>query len=203
MFLKYVFNISYFSIVVVATVVVATFVKKLLDRSFEKSSRFIKTDPTHYKFLKHFISFLIYLGLAIYAVPSLRTLSLSLFTGAGIFAAIIGFASQQAFANIINGIFIVVFKPFRVDDHLEVRNNISGIVEDITLRHTVLRSGENKRIIIPNAIIGQEIIINSNIIDERIAKSIEFTVLDTTDINEACRIISEECANHPLTLDMR
>ncbi|HEX8548095.1 MAG TPA: mechanosensitive ion channel family protein [Cytophagaceae bacterium] len=206
MFLKYIFNITYFTIVIVATILVATLVKKLLNRFFLRSSSFIKTDPTNYKFLKHFISFLIYLigfGIAIYAIPSLRTLSLSLFTGAGIFAAIIGFASQQAFANIINGIFIIIFKPFRVDDHLEVRNNISGVVEDITLRHTILKSGENKRIMIPNSIIGQEIIINSNIIDERICKSIEFVVMESTDINLASRIISQQCADHPLTLDLR
>ncbi len=43
-------------------------------------------------------------------------MGLSLFAGAGIFAAILGFTSQQVFSNIISGIFIVISKPFRVGD---------------------------------------------------------------------------------------
>jgi len=68
--------------------------------------------------------------------------------GAGILAVAVGFASQAALSNIISGVFVVIFKPFRVGDRLKI-NELTGVVEDITLRHTVIRDLENKRIIIP------------------------------------------------------
>ncbi|MFN6946815.1 MAG: mechanosensitive ion channel family protein [Cytophagaceae bacterium] len=203
---RYVFQIFYILIVLALTIIVASIVRKLVHRFFDKSSKLLRSDPTQYKFLKHFISGLIYLigiGIAIHAIPSLRSLSLSLFTGAGIFAAIIGFASQQAFSNIVSGIFIVIFKPFRVDDRLEMRGTIVGVVEDITLRHTVLRNFENRRIIIPNSVIGQEIIFNANIMDERTCRLMDFNIGADSDMDHAISIIQEEALAHPECIDAR
>ena len=58
--------------------------------------------------------------------------------------AIIGFASQKAFSNIISGIFILIFKPFRVKDTIEFLDSTKGVVEEITLRHTIIRNYENR-----------------------------------------------------------
>ena len=60
------------------------FLKVLLDRYFRRRSRIIHVDPTQYSFLKHLVSAIIYIlgiGLAVHTVPSLRSLSLSLFDG--------------------------------------------------------------------------------------------------------------------------
>ena len=124
-----------------------------------------------------------------YFTPSLRALGTTIFAGAGIFAAIIGFASQQAFSNIIGGIFIVIFKPFRVGDLIEIGVASKGTVEDITLRHTVIRDFENKRIVIPNSAISSETILNSHLKDGRINRRIEFRVFLDTDIDRAIEII--------------
>ena len=56
------------------------------------------------------------------------------------------FKCQTVMSNIISGIFIVIFKPFRVDDLVTVGEKLRGKVEDITLRHTVIRDFENKSI---------------------------------------------------------
>ncbi|WMJ71686.1 mechanosensitive ion channel family protein [Cytophagaceae bacterium ABcell3] len=201
-FLRVIFIFS----ILIATYLCAAVVRKILTRFFDNNSLLLKADPTQYKFLKHLISALIYLigvGVAIYSIPALRSLSLSLFTGAGIFAAIIGFASQQAFSNIVSGIFIVIFKPFRVDDRLEIRGNITGVVEDITLRHTVLRNFENRRVIIPNSVIGQEVIYNANITDERTCRLMDFMVGGESNIDHAIQVIQEEALAHPELIDMR
>lgn len=165
-FLEIVLTFTHIVVILIGTIVVAKLAGRFFTRFFNKSSRFIKTDPTNYNFVKYLLIAVIYnigTGIAISVIPALKTLSVSLFTGAGILAAILGFASQQAFSNIVSGIFIVIFKPFRVGDRLEIRNTITGMVEDITLRHTVLRSPENKMIFIPNSVIQQEIIINADI----------------------------------------
>lgn len=93
---------------------------------------------------------------AVYETNALRTVATSLLAGAGILAVAVGFASQQALSNIVSGIMIVIFKPFRVNDRLNIGTTFNGIVEDITLRHTVIRDFENKRIIVPNMVISQE-----------------------------------------------
>jgi len=102
-------------------------------------------------------------------MPNLRALASSFLAGAGILAVAVGFASQHALGNIISGVFIVIFKPFRVTDRVKLRE-LTGVVEDITLRHTIIRDFENKRIIIPNFLISEEIIVNSNFEDDRICK---------------------------------
>ena len=107
------------ALIIVATILLRLLVVKLFNKYITKSTKEVKNDPTNYKFLKHAISALIYIigfSIAIYTVPALRTLANSLLAGAGILAVAIGFASQQAFSNIISGIFIIIFKPFRVND---------------------------------------------------------------------------------------
>ena len=102
----------------------------------------------------------------------MKSLGTALFAGAGILAVIVGFASQKAFANIISGIFILISKPFKMSDIIEFTDGKKGVVEEITLRHTIIKDYENRRIIIPNSIISEETIINSNIQDEKIRKHI-------------------------------
>jgi small-conductance mechanosensitive channel len=139
----------------------------------------------------------------VYAVPNLRTVANSLLAGAGILAVAVGFASQHALSNIISGIFIVVFKPFRVNDRLHIRNQFNGIVEDITLRHTVIRDFQNRRILIPNSVISDEVIVNSDFEDDKICKFFEVGISYDSDIDRARAIIQEEALAHPLLLDNR
>ncbi|MBN2014749.1 MAG: mechanosensitive ion channel family protein [Candidatus Altiarchaeota archaeon] len=194
------------AIIVVTTFIVAKFVRRILDRSFNKSSELLQVDPTRYNFLKHLISAVIYtvgLGIAIYSIKDLRTLSLSIFAGAGVIAVIIGFASQQAFSNVVSGLFISIFQPFRVGDRIKIKEDISGIVEDINLRHTVIKTFENKRIVIPNSIIGNEVIENAQLGDERICKFVEFGISYDSDIDKAMNIMKDEAIKHPDFLDKR
>jgi small conductance mechanosensitive channel len=163
-------------------------------------------DPTNYLFFQHIITASIYIAgfsAALYMIPSLRTLSASLLAGAGIFAVAIGFASQKAFSNIISGLFIVIFKPFRIHDRLSIGNDISGVVEDITLRHTVVRSYENKRFVIPNSYISEQVLVNADITDPEIRKFVFFKVDYQTDLTQAIQIIRDLAENHVLTIDNR
>jgi small-conductance mechanosensitive channel len=142
--------------------------------------------------------------LALYSIPQLRGLSASIFAGSGVLAIIIGFASQQAFANIVGGIFIALFKPFRIGDRIKfVDKEFIGFVEDITLRHTVIRTIDHKRIIVPNSVINSEVIENANIIDEKTIKFFDIGISYDSDVDKAILIIKEEAVKHPLFLDNR
>ena len=178
----------------------------MIRKSYQTASDILHIDPTRYKFFRNAASLAIW-ALAITAIvsliPKLRTLAISLFATAGILVAVIGFAAQAAFANIIGGIFIVMFKPFRVGDFIRVGQFEFGTVEDITLRHTVLLSFENKRIIIPNSTVSSETILNETISDSRICKWIEVGVSHDSDYDRAMDIMREVAENHPDCVDAR
>lgn len=191
--------------IILITIMVAYLVNRFFKRLILRSSTEINNDLTNYQFLMHIINALIYMigfSIAIYSIPELKTLANSLLAGAGILVMALGFASQQALSNIISGIFVVIFKPFRVNDRIKIRE-LMGVVEDITLRHTVIRDFENKRIIIPNSLISDEIIVNSNFGNEKICKFIDIGISYDSNITLAKKIMEEEVLNHPFHIDPR
>lgn len=180
---------------------------KLVKRAMSRKDHFIKIDSTQYKFLSHFIGGFIYffgILLAIYSIPALRGLATTIFASSGVLALIIGFASQQAFANIVSGIFIAIYKPFRIGDRLKfVDKDFIGKVEDITLRHTVIRTFDNKRIIVPNSVINSEVLENADIVDQKTVNYFEIGISYDSDIDKAMQIIKEEALKHPMFFDNR
>lgn len=181
-------------------------IRKILKIFINRYARRVSADATSFSFLKNSVGFIIYCVAAIYIlqyIPGLGEVKTAVFASAGIFAAIIGFAAQKAFANIVGGIFILIFRPFRVGDVIFIGTDYRGVVEEITLRHIIIRNYENRRIIIPNGIISDETIVNSSISDLRIKKHIEFTIDFSSDIDKAHQIIREEAEKHPLTIDVR
>ncbi len=165
----------------------------------------ITVDVTRHQFLKHalpMVLFCVGAALIIYFIPPLRAASKSWLAGAGIIALVIGFASQQAISNLVAGVFIAIFKPFRVGDWITVGDD-SGIVEDINLRHTQIVDFNNKRIIIPNSIISNERIHNADIEDRKVCEFLEVRISFDSDVDKAKGIIIDECSKHPLFLDNR
>lgn len=187
-------------------IVLTTIVRKIFNVVIRKNTSFLRVDHTKFNFLKNSVTVIIYsfaLFFVFSKIPALKDLGTALFASAGVLAAILGLASQKAFSNIISGIFIVSFKPFRVGDIIYLSSGQSGTVEDITLRHTVIRDFQNQRIIIPNHIISEETITNSSIGDERIRKHVEFNISYDSDVDLAEKIIVEEALKHPLHIDPR
>ena len=178
----------------------------LMTRRIKRASAILRVDPTRYSFLKNTVSVLIIgLGIAVVfnLIPELRKLALPIFAGAGVLAAVIGFASQQALSNIVGGIFIVIFRPFRVGDIIKIGQIHTGTVEDITLRHTIIRNFENKRIVIPNAIMNAEIIENAHLSDERVCIHLEIGISYSSSIDLAMEIMRNEAEKHSLSIDPR
>ncbi len=185
---------------------VAKFLRYLLGRFLKISTAKINVDATKYNFLKNAISFIVLivaLVVIFFVIPPLRAVGVTLFAGAGILTAIIAFTSQHAFANIVSGIFIVIFQPMRVGDLIRIGTDYFGTVEDITLRHTVIRNFENRRIIVPNSVISNETIVNSSIEDAKICNFVDFGISYGSDIDRAREIIQKLAIEHHLSLDER
>ncbi len=158
------------------------------------------------KFLRYIV--VIFIGLigaliASLAFPELKGIAQTALGGAGILALIVGFAAQEALANITGGLFIISFKPFRIGDLVKISDSMVGRVTDITLRHTIIRNFDNKMIVIPNAVINKEKIINYDLDEHKICERLEIGISYDSDIDLAKKIMREECENHPLILDNR
>jgi len=190
-----------------AVVMLTLFFVKISRKVMDSNHKLRELDPTQFTFIKHFLAGIIYfIGLlsAVYTIPSFRSLVVSIFAGSGVLAIIIGFASQQAFSNIVSGIFIAIFKPFRIGDRVKlIGKETFGMIEDITLRHTMIRTFENKRIIIPNSVISNEIIENSNIVEDKVCNHLEIGISYDSDEDKAIEIIREEAMKHPAFFDNR
>jgi len=73
----------------------------------------------------------------------------------------IGLALQGSLANFAGGVLILMFRPFRIGDWIEAQG-VSGTVDSIQIFHTVLRTGDNKTVIMPNGSLSNGIITNTN-----------------------------------------
>jgi len=190
----------------VAAVLLATYLfRQLFDnalkRRFKNITKQMDINKTSYTVMSKLTGVGIYLlgiGIAIYMVPSLRRLSIGIMASAGFLGIVIGFAAQEAMSNIISGVFIAIFTPFRVGDTINA-NAQYGTVEDITLRHTVIKTPDNERVIVPNTKILSNDIVNYSIIDEKSRFHVEIPISYRDDIDEAKDIILDEADNHPLT----
>jgi small conductance mechanosensitive channel len=194
------------AIVLVITFLVSLVLRFLMGRFLRGAARKLKVDPTRYNFFKNAVDFiLVFVAIVVIfrSIPPLRTLGTGLITGAGVLAAIVGFASQTAFSNIISGFFLVIFKPFSVGDRVKIGQLYAGDVEDITLRHTIIKDFENRRVIMPNSVISNETIINSTSVDEKICVFIELAVSSNTNLDNAITIIQDEAMKHRYFIDNR
>jgi len=197
--------VLYLGIVAVTTLVFASFVQTWFKRSISEKTK-NNEDATSYKFLRYVAIVGVYFVgalLAILAFPSLRGVAQTALGGAGVIAVIAGVASQEALANLVGGVFIISFKPFKIGDIIKVDESMVGTVTDITLRHTVIRNYENKMIVIPNSVINKEKLINYDLGERMCCQWIEIGISYDSDIDKAKHIMREECEDHPLLLDHR
>jgi small conductance mechanosensitive channel len=178
----------------------------LLKRAFTRAATRMKMDPTNYSFLKNTINFFVVVAGVLFLfnkIPEFKRIGSAMLAGAAILTAAIGFAAQQSVANIISGIFIILFKPFRVGDTVILPDANRGVVEDITLRHTVIRDPENRSIIVPNTTINSSTIINSTFADQPVCAFIEVGISYAADIDRAMSLMQDEVIKHPLLIDNR
>ena len=192
--------------IIASTIIIAVLFNWFLKRFVKENLIKHGQDLTRYLFTRHIVTALIYIigfSTALVQIPELKIVGHSLLAGAGVISLIAGLASQQALSNIMSGILIVVFKPFRINDKITLKGTFTGVVEDINLRQVVIRDYANNRIIIPNSVISSDIIVNAHLNDTKVCKMIEIGIGYESEMEQAIKILQEEVLNHPLSIDIR
>ncbi|SNZ03478.1 Mechanosensitive ion channel [Natronoarchaeum philippinense] len=123
----------------------------------------------------------------------------SLATIAAAGALAIGLAMQNIISNFVSGVFIYADKPFRIGDWIEWNGN-SGVVEDISLRVTRVRTFDNELLTVPNSDLTSNVVKNP-VAKEQLRLKFVFGIGYEDDIEQATDIIVEEAEDHPDILD--
>lgn len=180
-------------------------VNKAFRRTVETMTAAGNTNVTLISFVRYIVLAVIYFIGAVVIISSIPGASDSLaaiLASGGIVAVIVGFAAQETLGNVAGGVMILFFKPFVLGDFVRY-NDVSGTIEEITLRHTVIRTPQNKRIIIPNGTINGGILENANYGDSRICEFFNVGITYESDVEKAIAILRDEVMRNPLHLDVR
>ncbi|MGA8707709.1 MAG: mechanosensitive ion channel family protein [Steroidobacteraceae bacterium] len=123
-------------------------------------------DRTTMSFLQQFGSALIWvIMLILYAhlIPALRAMGTALLAGASVASVVIGLAAQSTLGNLVAGISITIYKPFRLGDTLQVATPTGteiGVVDAISLGYTTLRAPDGRLVVLPNALAASQVVLN-------------------------------------------
>ena len=150
----------------IALLVIGRWVVRLLTKLLDKLIMRAKVDEPLVKFITN----LAYVAMmALVVLAAINRLGIDTTSFAALIAAsglAVGFALQGSLSNFAAGVMIIIFKPFRVGNFVEA-GGTSGVVEEIQIFNTIMRTGDNKQSIVPNSNITGENITNFSAKDTR------------------------------------
>jgi small-conductance mechanosensitive channel len=123
------------------------------------------SDATGLAFASALVQVLAYLiGFVLYAhlVPALRSLGTALLAGVSVVSVVLGLAAQNTLANLIAGLSLVLYRPIRIGDRVQLntpKGMVTATVEMLTLGYTVLRDAELNEILVPNSVMMNNIVV--------------------------------------------
>jgi small-conductance mechanosensitive channel len=151
-------------IVVGAVILVTVVVARLVDRAIARR-QLAPEAITRYRVLRRSITTTIcFIGLlsALLVIPQVRAVAGGLLASSAVIGIVVGFASQRTLGNFVAGVLIAFTQPLRLGDTVVVENT-EGVVEEIGLIYTFVRTEGDDRLVIPNEKLASDTIRNSTI----------------------------------------
>lgn len=145
---------------------VGRWVAGLIVRSIATVMQKNNMDRTLETFICNLVRMTLILFVVIAAVNQLGIQTTSLIAVLGAAGLAVGLALQGSLSNFASGVLIILFRPYKVGDYIEGAG-VAGSVEDMQILTTVLRTSDNKRVIVPNSQIMGSIITNYSSNDQR------------------------------------
>src|ERR671939_864432 len=180
-------------VVVGAVLLVTAVVARLLDSRIARR----QLDPvqrTRYRVLRRSVaSAVVAVGLlsALLVIPQVRAVAGGLLASSAVVGLVIGFASQRTIGNLVAGVLIAFTQPLRLGDEVEVEGT-EGVVEEIGLTYTWLRTRDNDRLVVPNEKLASGTIRNSTIRSPETLAEVTVEVPLTADLRAVVAALMEE-----------
>lgn len=164
-----------------------------------------ETGKTHFLTrIKNLFLFLLIGAGILSQFESMQSISNALLASSGIIAIVLGLAGQEAASNLINGMMIIIYHPYKIGDFIRLNDyQIKGYVIDITMRHTLIKTIENTNLYVPNSITNKAIVENVNERPEPLITPVYINVDTDSDVELVKRLIIEETLKSPLFIDSR
>jgi small conductance mechanosensitive channel len=151
-------------IIVGVVLLVTTVVARLIDRRIGR--RDLPPEAmTRYRVLRRSVTTTIFfVGLlsALLVIPQVRAVAGGLLASSAVVGIVVGFASQRTLGNFVAGLLIAFTQPLRLGDEVEIEGT-QGVVEEIGLIYTFVRTDNDDRLVIPNEKLASDTIRNSTI----------------------------------------
>jgi small-conductance mechanosensitive channel len=175
--------------------------KSMVTRAIQRDRRGLldRTAAPYVVQLLRMLLYLIALLLYTHVVPVLNGVGTALLAGAGVTSVVLGLAAQNTLSNLIAGMTLLLYRPFQVGDRVQVNAPTgleTGVVEIITLGYTMLRTGDNRRIVVPNSLMATQVTVNLTSVDPRILVAIPLRVGYGADLEKARKILLELAKAH-------
>jgi small-conductance mechanosensitive channel len=185
----------------VGTLVLVFVVVFLVDQAFKRRGRRMaervtggRIDPTlqtRLRFVRRVVEagiIVIGVATALSQFTALDRFAASVLASSAIAAAVIGFAAQQSLGNIIAGVVLAITQPIRIGDQIAF-GEYEGVVEDMRLSHTILETGPNVRVIVPNGVLSQSVVRNDSIVTSTVGVETELWLSPDSDELRALEVI--------------
>jgi small-conductance mechanosensitive channel len=147
-----------------AVFVVAAAVATLVDRRMSRK-QLAPEAVTRYRVLRRSVmTGIVVVGLlsALLVIPQVRAVAGGILASSAVIGLVVGFASQRTLGNFVAGLLIAFTQPLRLGDRVAIED-IEGVVEEIGLTYTFIRTDEGARLVIPNEKLASDTIRNSTI----------------------------------------
>jgi small conductance mechanosensitive channel len=162
---------------------------KILMNLLGRGLRKAKVDLMLINFVCSILNVLLLLIVIVASLDQLGVDTTSLIAVVGAAGLAVGLALQDSLKNFAAGVLLIVFRPFKEGDFVEA-GGISGIVEHISIFSTILRTGDNREVVVPNGRIYGDVIINYS---RRATRRVDmvFGIGYDADLLKAKRILGE------------
>ena len=185
-------------LLVVAIIVGAVVLAKIVDWRMSKHP-LPAAAATRYGVLRRsLMTAIIVLGIlsGLLVVPQVRAIAAGLLASSAVVGLVVGLAAQRPLANFVAGVVIAFTQPLRLGDTVTV-DGVEGVVEEIGLTYTFIKTPDNRRLVIPNEKLASDTILNSTIVSREKLAQVSVQVPLDKDLDAVVDLLKTETAGDP------
>jgi len=186
------------AVTVAVVIFVALVAARLVDRRMARR-RLAPEAATRYRVLRRSITAgIVAVGVlsALLTIPQVRVVAGGILASTAVVGLVVGLAAQRTLSNFIAGILIAFTQPLRIGDRVSVGGE-TGVVEEIGLTYTFIRTDDGSRLVIPNEKLASDTIRNSTIVSRQKISEVSVQVPITQELGAVVESLREETSATP------
>ncbi len=178
-----------------AIFVVVTLVARVVDWLLSRKDLPPEAVTRYRVFRRSITATIVVVGLfsSLLVIPQVRAVAGGLLASTAVLGVIVGFASQQTLGNFVAGLLIAISQPIRLGDRVRYAGT-DGVIEEIGLTYTVIRTPDQQRLIVPNSKLSVDPILNASIGSRETFAEVTVPLPLTADLGAAVDALREETA---------